>query len=314
MTLQQFQYALTVAEVGSVNKAAERLFVSQPTITSSIRELEVELGILIFTRTSRGMLLTTEGKTFLQYAQGVVQQYEVLRDKFIEKENDRERFCVSIQHLPFVSTALMNTARRFDAKKYEFTIRETKTQDIINEVGNLRSQVGIIFRSDYNYNVISKLLRDNELDFKPLIESKSRVQLWKGHPLAKEESITLEQLDKFPLLLYDQGEKGSRYMTEEVFFEYEFKKVIYVTDRSSKERFLIGMNGFTFSPSIDYDAAKSCSFITVPLKNTDDNYTMEIGYIIKRGFHLDTVSTAFLEDLQMTINNMTKISHVESVK
>ena len=206
MTIQQLHYAITISEAGSFNKAAEVLYISQPSLTSSMQELEKELGITIFYRSGRGVSLTQDGSEFLLYARQVYNQYEALVEKYGESSNVKKKFGVSTQHYSFAVKAFVELVKRFDMSQYEFAIRETKTRDVIFDVSNMRSEIGILYLSDFNRAAVTKLLRSNNLEFHHIIKCRAYVYLWSGHPLAKKESISFDELKDYPCLSFEQGE------------------------------------------------------------------------------------------------------------
>ncbi len=188
MTLQQIHYAITISETGSMNKASEALFISQPSLTNAIRELEKEVGITIFLRTGKGAIPTKEGEEFLLYARQLYQQYELIHQKYVENENVKRKFGVSTQHYSFATKAFVETVKHFGTLNYEFAIRETKTFDVIQDVGNLKSEIGLLFMNDFNRKVITKMLKNNECEFHNLIDCNAYVYIWKQHPLADKKS------------------------------------------------------------------------------------------------------------------------------
>ena len=200
LTLQQIHYAITVSEVGSMNKAAEKLFITQPSLTSSIKSLENEIGISIFLRTGRGVSVTSEGSDFLQYARQVYQQYDILEQRYSNKASIKRKFGVSTQHYSFAVEAFVETVKQFGTLQFEFALRETKTNEVISDVGTLKSEIGILFLSDYNNKVIKKMLKDNNLEFHKLIDCRAYVYLWRGHPLAERKSIAFDDLAPYPCL------------------------------------------------------------------------------------------------------------------
>ena len=194
MTLQQLKYVLAISATGSMNKAAEQLYVSQPSLTSSVQELEKETGIKIFNRSGRGVTLTNDGAEFIQYARQVVGQFDVLAEKYISKGNVKKKFGVSTQHYSFAVKAFVEMVKEFDTAEYEFAVRETKTAEVISDVAGMRSEIGIIYLNDFNRKSITKLLHSNGLEFHTLTKCSPFVYLWKGHPLAKQDKITFEEL------------------------------------------------------------------------------------------------------------------------
>ena len=231
MTLQQLHYAITIAEAGSLNKAAEALYISQPSLTSAMQELEKELGISIFVRSGRGVSLTQDGSEFLLYAREVYGQYETLLDKYGKSGKRKKKFGVSSQHYSFAVKAFVELVQQFDTLKYEFAIRETMTKDVILDVANMRSEIGILYFNDFNRAVLTKILKSNNLEFHHLIDCKAYVYLWSGHPLAKKKSIRFEELKDYPCLSFEQGEASSFYYAEEILSTKEYTRTIKANDR-----------------------------------------------------------------------------------
>ena len=216
MTLTQCKYAVTVAEAGSMNEAARLLFISQPSLSAAIRELEDETGTELFLRTNRGIALTPEGEEFIGYARMLLEQYQLMESKYIAKEKTKKKFSVSMQHYTFAVSAFVELVKQFGMDEYEFAVHETKTYDVIDDVKNFRSEIGILYVNDFNQKVLYKLFRDCGLEFHELLRCGIYVYLWKGHPLANQELISLEDLREYPCLSFDQGAHGSFYFAEEV--------------------------------------------------------------------------------------------------
>lgn len=212
MTIQQIYYAITVSECGSINKAAEMLYISQPSLTSAIQELEKSIGIQIFNRTGRGVTVTNDGREFLLYARQVYSQYEQLRSRYSGDEKIRKKFAVSTQHYSFAIKAFVEMVKKFDTTEYDFAIMEERTKEVIADVSGIRSEIGILYLSDFNRSAITKLLRTNSLEFHHLIDCQAYVYIYKDHPLAKKKSITLSQLQEYPCLQFDQGDSSSFYL------------------------------------------------------------------------------------------------------
>lgn len=206
MTLTQLHYIITIAETKSMNKAAELLFVSQPSLTSGVKELEKELGITLFYRSGRGVTLTNDGVEFLPYAKQIYSQYETILEKYGKNGGCKKKFGVSTQHYSFAVKAFVDMAKEFDMSEYEFAIRETKTAEVIQDVNSLKSEIGVLFLCDFNKKPMEKLLHQANLEFHHLIECQAYVYLWKNHPLAGEKSIRFEQLSRYPCLSFEQGD------------------------------------------------------------------------------------------------------------
>jgi len=298
MTLQQLHYALTVAEIGSMNKAAEALFISQPSLTSAIKELERGAGISIFLRTGKGVVPTAEGADFLIYARQVYQQYALLRQKYGDAANSKRKFAVSTQHYSFAVKAFVEMVKKFDTLRYEFAIRETKTVDVIRDVGMMKSEIGILYLSGFNRKIIEKMLRDNELVFRPLIQCNAHVYVWKGHPLAGEKSIGFEQLMEYPCLSFEQGDHASFYFAEEILAENEYPRIIKTCDRATVLNLMVGLNGYTLCSGIICDELNGSDYTVIPFAADAENpnAVMEIGYVVKKHSVLSDIGEVYIRE------------------
>ena len=299
MTLQQLHYAITISECGSLNKAAEILYISQPSLTNSMQELEKEIGITIFYRSGRGVSLTRDGAEFLQYARQVYTQYEALMGKYGKGQNLKKKFGVSTQHYSFAVKAFVELVKGFDTSQYEFAIRETKTMDVILDVANLKSEIGILYLSDFNRAAITKLLRTNSLQFNHLIECQPYVYLWSGHPLAKQEKITFEQLKDYPCLSFEQGDSSSFYFAEEILSTNEYFRTIKANDRATMLNLMIGLNGYTLCSGIICQELNGDDYLAVPFETGDsEGGIMEIGYITKKNMVLSSIGKMYIKEIK----------------
>ena len=300
MTLQQLHYAITIAEKGSLNKAAEFLYIAQPSLTSAMQELEKELGITIFHRSGRGVTLTQDGAEFLLYARQVYSQYEELLEKYGDGKNLKKKFGVSTQHYSFAVKAFVELVKGFDMSQYEFAIRETKTRDVIADVANLRSEVGILYLSDFNRSAIQKLLRANRLEFHHLIDCQAYVYLWSGHPLAKEKSIRFQQLKDYPCLSFEQGEAASFYFAEEILSTNEYTRTIKACDRATMLNLMVGLNGYTLCSGIICEELNGSDYLAVPFEadSVEENSVMEIGYITKKSSILSEIGARYIQEVE----------------
>ena len=308
MTLQQLLYALTISEKGSMNKAAEALFISQPSLTLAMKDLEKEIGITIFRRSSRGVELTNEGADFLVHARQIYQQYELLRDKYTGSVDIKRKFAVSTQHYSFVTKAFVETVKKYDTRKFDFAIRETKTADVISDVGKLRSEIGVLFESDFNRKAINKMLRDNDLDFTSLIDCRAYVYLWKNHPLAGEKSISLSMLKDYPCLSFEQGDQSSLYLAEEILGENEYPRTIKATDRATMLNLMVGLNGYTLCSGIICEELNGSDYVAIPFKEDRNhrNAKMTIGYITKRHSVMSDIGETFIDEIKAYLEKVEK--------
>lgn len=295
LTLQQLKYALEVASKGSMNEAARSLFISQPRLSNAIKELEKEIKITIFIRTNRGVTVTNEGAEFLGYARQVLQQFNMLEEKYLSEKPAKQHFSISTQHYTFAANAFVELVKEFGASEYEFTLRETKTYEIIEDVKNLRSELGIIYLSNYNESVLLKLLKERDLTFSELFTAKPHVFISKRHPLADKESINLEELDDYPCLSFEQGEYNSFYFSEEILSTRSVKKSIKVSDRAAIVNFMIGLDGYTISSGIFPKYLHGDDIIAVPL-NVDE--LIRVGIIQHRDVTLSRLGEIYVDALK----------------
>lgn len=295
MTLQQLKYAITVAQTGTITEAAEKLYISQPSLTNAIHELEKEMNIEIFTRTNKGIIVSKDGEDFLGYARQVLEQAEVLEDKYKCGGGGKKKFCISTQHYSFAVNAFVDLIKKYGQDEYDFSIRETQTYEIIEDVAKMNSELGIIFMDDFNDVVLNKILKSNDLEFHQLYSAKPHVFISRRHPLAEKQIITNEQLEAYPYLSYEQGEHNSFYFSEEIFSTYERKKNIRVRDRATLFNLLIGLNGYTVCSGIIDKKLNGKDIIAVPLADEKD---MRIGYITHRKGMISRLGNTYIEALK----------------
>lgn len=287
MTITQLRYAIAVSNARSMNEASRELFISQPSLSAAIKELEEEIGTDLFRRTNRGIQITPEGKEFIGYARQVVEQYELLESRYVTKDQVKTKFSVSAQHYTFAVQAYVNTVRTFGMDKYEFAISETKTSEVIDDVKNFRSEIGILYL--------------NDLVFNPLMDCHIYVYMSKNHPLAGRESIKLQELDPYPLLSFDQGQFNSFYFSEEVLSTYDYKQVIKCNDRATVLNLMIGLNGYTLCSGLICEDLNGSDYTAVRLKSSE---IMRVGYLIRRGIALSPMGQRYVQELEAFKNQV----------
>lgn len=294
MTLAQLRYAITVAGASSMNEAARKLFISQPSLSAAIKELEEEVGVELFKRTNRGISVTLEGEEFIGYARQVVEQYNLIESKYILKENTKKKFGVSMQHYTFAVKAFVEMVKQFGMDEYEFEIHETKTYDVIEDVKNCKSEIGILYLNDFNKKVLTKLFHESAVEFHELLKCHIYVYLWKGHPLASKEEITLKELEEYPCLSFDQGHNNSFYFAEEVLSTYDYKRLIKANDRATFLNLMIGLNGYTLCSGIMCEELNGSDYCAIKLKSDE---IMTIGYIARKGVQVSLLGKKYLEEI-----------------
>lgn len=299
MTLQQLKYAITVAETGTITEAANKLYISQPSLTNAIHELEKEMNIIIFNRTNKGISISKEGEDFLGYARQVLEQAAILEDKYKGDNGGKKKFCVSTQHYSFAVNAFVDLIKKFGQDEYDFSLRETQTYEIIEDVARMRSEIGILFLNDFNEKVITKILKSYDLEFHQLFVARPHVFISRKHPLAQNQVITNEELEQYPYLTFEQGEHNSFFFSEEIFSATERKKNIRVRDRATLFNLLIGLNGYTVCSGVIDKKLNGKDIIAVPLADESD---MRIGYITHKKGRISRLGTTYLEALNKYFN------------
>ncbi|MDD6402256.1 MAG: LysR family transcriptional regulator [Lachnospiraceae bacterium] len=295
MTILQLKYVIAVASSTSMREAANRLIITQPALSLAINDLEEELGIVLFNRTNRGISLTNEGEEFLIYAKQAVSQFELIEDKYEKNSDGRRQFSVSLQHYVFAIHAFVNTIKKFDSEEYNYSIHETRTDEVLNDVKTLKSEIGIISYSSSNEKIIRKLLKEYQLKFVPIMTKNTYVYVWKKHPLADREELSLADLEGYPCVSFDQSSDNNFYLSEEALSNYDFKKIIKSTDRATSAELMVALNGYSIGTGIMIESfSLKSGFNTIKLKEEDP---LTIGYIVKENHSLSEIGETYVEEL-----------------
>ncbi len=300
MTLQQIHYAITISEQGSFNKASEVLYISQPSLTEAVRELEKEIGVTIFHRSGRGVTLTSDGVEFISYARELYMQYQNILERYGETSKVKKKFAVSTQHYSFAVKSFVELVKKISTDEYEFALREVRTQKVIDDVSALKSEIGILYLSDFNSPLLTKLFRTNKLEFHELITCEAYVYLWKGHPLAGNKSIRFDELIEYPSLSFEQGGSGSMYFDEEILSTNQYPRTIKTTDRATMLNLMVGLNGYTLCSGIICEELNGSDYTAVPFESDGEHSgsKMRIGYITKKNIRLSSVGGLYIEELK----------------
>ena len=296
MTLQQLKYADRVAETGSISEAARQVFVTQPTLTESIRALEEELRVAIFTRSSRGVTVTREGEEFLASARQILDDAARIQEKYTGKAVRRPQFAVSCQHYAFVVEAFMEVVKACSAESYDFTLRETVTSEIIDGVARHRSEIGVLYLSRRNERALMKILKKEDLSFEELFVSRPHVFLGKRHPLAKRKGgISPKELDAYPFISFEQGVENALYFSEEVMPAIDRKRNIRVRDRATMTNLILGLDGYTVASGALSRELNGPDIVAVPLKMDD---FIRVGLVTRAGISLSSAGGSFVAALR----------------
>lgn len=299
MTLQQLKYVIEVAKAKSISEAAKKLFISQPSLTNAIKELEKEMNITIFLRTNKGILISKEGEIFLGYARQVLEQAYLLEEKYLKQDKRKQQFCVSTQHYSFAVNAFVDIIKEYGHDEYDFSLRETQTYEIIEDVTRMKSEIGVLYINDFNKLVIQKILKEHNLIFHSLIVVKPHIFISSKNHLAKKKKVTMEELRLYPYLSFEQGEHNSFYYSEEIFSSVVRYKNIRVRDRATLFNLLIGLNGYTVCSGIIDENLNGKDIVAVAL---DKEGEMNIGYITRKDSLTSDLANAYIEALKQYVN------------
>jgi DNA-binding transcriptional LysR family regulator len=295
MTLQQLKYIETVAETGNITEAAKELFISQPSLTKAVQELEKEMNVTIFDRTNKGISVSKDGETFLGYARQVLEQAALLETTYKNQPDVKQQFCVSTQHYSFAVNAFVDLIKEYGGEKYDFSLRETQTYEIIEDVAKMKSEIGILYMNKFNETVLHKIMKANDLKFTELFIARPHIFISDKNPLAKKSSVTMEDLKTYPYLSFEQGEHNSFYYSEEIFSTAIRTKNIRVRDRATLFNLLIGLNGYTISSGVIDEELNGKHIIAVPLVEEGD---MHIGYVTHKNLLPGRLGSIYIEALK----------------
>lgn len=295
MTLQQLRYVIKVAECGNMTKAARELFISQPSLTNAIKELEKEMNVMIFQRTNKGVIVSKEGEIFLGYARQVLEQVYLLEDVYQKPEKRKQKFCVSTQHYSFAVNAFVELIQQYGQEQYDFSLRETQTYEILDDVSRMKSEIGILYLNEFNESVLKKIMKEKDLIFTPLFTAKPHIFISRTHPLAQKEKVRMEDLDPYPFLSFEQGEHNSIYYSEEMFSDVVRSKNIRVRDRATLFNLLIGLHGYTICSGVIDEELNGKDIIAVPL---DAEGEMKVGYVVHEKCLLSKLGKSYLEAIK----------------
>ena len=300
MTLQQLKYVTTIANIGSISEAAKRLFVSQPSLTKAIKELEKEMGITIFDRTNKGITVSKEGERFLGYARQVLEQAALLEEQYKSQSGGKKQFSVSTQHYSFAVNAFVELLKGAEIDQYDVSLRETQTYEIIDDVAHMKSEIGLLYYNDFNRPVLEKLIHTNELTFTELFTAHPHIFIGKTHPLANKEVVSMDELEEYPYISFEQGDHNSFYFSEEIFSTVVRPKHIRVRDRASLFSLLLGLDGYTVSSGVIDKEVNGENIISVPLA---EEGLMHIGYITNNKMQRSRLGQEYIHALKQYVSN-----------
>ena len=300
MTLQQLTYLVTAAECGNMTEAAEKLFISQPSLSAAIKNLEEEMGVTIFVRSNKGIGTTRDGEELLSYARMLLEQAEIMKERFVKDTSREPKFAVSCQHYSFAVNAFVDLIKAYGSENYDFSLRETQTYEIIDDVARLKSEIGVLYLNEFNQTVLHKILKANDLQFTELFEAEPHIFISNKNPLAEKSAVTMQELQPYPYLSFEQGEHNSFYYSEEIFSTEIRSKNIRVRDRATLFNLLIGLNGYTICSGVIDEELNGKNIVAVPLR---EKGSMHIGYITRKQSIPSRLGSIYLDALKHYAKN-----------
>lgn len=300
MRIQQLAYLEKIVEAGSLNEAAKQLYISQPSLSQAMKELEKEYGLQLFYRSKLGITLTDEGREFINYSRSVLDQVNLLNEHFKKDMTRKHIFSVSAQHYAFVVHAFVELVKKIGADEYQFTLRETQTQNVLEDIQTFKSELGVIYLNEFNHKVLQRLITEKDLEFFPLFEARPHVFVGRDNPLVKKKKITLKDLADYPYLCYEQGDTNSFYFSEEILSTLGHKKQITISDRATIFNLMVGLNGYTISSGIISSELNDEKIVAIPLEVND---SMKLGYLKHKKIELSPIAKEYLQLLKQHIRN-----------
>lgn len=298
MTLLQMNYLMEIYRCGSMNKAAQSLFVSQSAVSAAIRELEEELGVCIFYRSNRGIALTDEGRELLAQIAPLVERSRKIQRYYSERRAEkRVRLSIAAQRYPFCAKAFVEYLHLLDEPRVEVSLKEMEMESVIEEVAAQQSDLGILFVSDLTEGFIRRILERRNLEFFELVRIRPHVFLRRGHPLAQYASITPEQLRAYPYVVFTQRDSNLNFAEEAVVGTgADFDRVVYISDRATAYNVMAHTDCVSTGSGVMPEGYGDERLVAIPLsKQVDD---MRLGYIKLRGIPLTEQGVQFVGILE----------------
>ncbi|MCI1984943.1 MAG: LysR family transcriptional regulator [Lactobacillus sp.] len=300
MRIQQLEYLEKIAATGSINEAAKQLFISQPSLSQAMKELEKEYHLQLFYRSKVGITLTDAGREFINYSRGVLDQVNLLNEHFGQDTVRKQSFSVSAQHYAFVVHAFVQLVKEIGGAEYQFTLRETQTENVLDDIQHFKSEIGVTYLNHFNETVMRRLIAEKDLVFTPLFTALPHVFVGRDNPLTKKARLTLADLAPYPYLSYEQGDTNSFYFAEEILSTLPHKKHIQISDRATIFNLMVGLDGYTISSGIISSELNDEKIVAIPLDVED---SMTLGYLQHKKIELSDTAQRYLVLLKAHIRH-----------
>ncbi|MGN0355135.1 MAG: LysR family transcriptional regulator [Muricoprocola sp.] len=310
MTLQNLKYMIEISNCGSFSQAARKLFVSQSTLSTAVKEVEESLGITLFHRTNRGITLTLDGEDFIRYAKDIVERTRYLEQRYTTRHTIPVHFSISTQHLPFVVRSFAAFLNDLELSVFDMALRECDTLSVLNEVYNGRSELGILALQNSQINTVQTQMTAMDIQFHEITLLQNYVFLRKDHPLASKEKISLKDLEEYPFVTYDNETEISP-LSEELLMFTIINKNMHVSDRCTKIALIRKTNCFSIGPDLTNSNADSFHAGTgeiIAKSLSEDIGQLHLGYIHKNNYILSSLAQKYFSYLQKELNSLQKLA------
>lgn len=300
MTIQQCKYVLEIARTGSFSEAAKQLFIAQSSLSAGIKSLERELNICIFQRSSNGVYLTDEGSEFVRYAADIVSASELAVGRYKSPQKTETLF-IATQHYDFIADVFGNFVKDVDLDRYRFSIKEIETYNVIREVENSYSDIGIIAIKDGDYDIMKRYLNKRNITFVSMLEAAPHVFVRRAHPLASMDRLSVADLKDFPYVSYEQGGQTASFFTEELNDARAMDKHIEISDRATLMNLLLMTDAYTVGTGIMPSALNKGDIVSIPF-DSKEHYI--IGYLLNSARKVSPMTERFIAHLKVSIQNL----------
>ena len=294
MNFQQCRYVQAIAETGSFSQASKKLFVTQPNLSASIKDLEEELGVQLFVRSNTGARLTDDGNDFVKYAKRIIGELDLLESRY--QQSFRKSFTVASHHYDFLSLPLTQVAQDFGDDYQEFHLIETTTKKILESVDNFESDLGIIYLDADNRHILEKSLANQDLTFTSLGEFPTRIFLRRGHPLADREVLRQKDLEGYPQVRFRQ-EKSGLHFDEDTLEVLDNQTIMYSNDRGTVMNLLTASDAYASGLGIVNSFIKE-QIVLIPLA---DSPVHTLGYVTNNKRKSTPILEAFVERIKESL-------------
>ena len=303
MNFQQCRYVEVVARVGSFSQAAKELYMTQPNLSCSIKDLENELGVQLFTRSNTGARLTEDGHDFLKYAKRIIGELDLLQQRY--HDEFKKSFTVASHHYDFLSIPLAKVAQEFKQDYQEFQTIETTTKKVLDSVASFEADLGIIYLDDENEHILTSAFQYHDLEFTSLGEFPTRVFLRRDHPLAHKSVISETDLKGYNQIRFRQEHSGLNF-DEDALDIHDQQRILYSNDRGTVMNLLCATDAYASGLGIVNSFVKD-QIVLIPLQNSPKH---TLGYVTNRKKKLSDIGASFINEIKLSLEEFSDKSQL----